>query len=214
MTPDTPPRPTPPKRRRERLGFFLLVILACCIVAGVFVWPDLVGSRGMIEREDAALKTLLRLRALELEHRDATGRFGFVRALEAGGLLGDLEVAETDGLRWVRTDGYRIEVLLPHARLGPDVVAIAPEGSDEPVDEELATRHFSVVARPIEPGVSGYRIWYVDERGELFLNEGVIDDASCALNALPETQVLGNVTLDTASYLLWQRASEVPPKHD
>lgn len=214
MTDVAPPLPTPPKRRRERLGLYLLVVLGCFVFIGVFVWPEFLGSQAMVRREDAAREVLMGIQARELELRESTGHFGFVRELEEAGLLEGYEVAESDGVRWVRVEGYRIEVLLPHGRLGPKVVGIAPDGSGKPVHEDLATRHFSVVARPIEPGVTGYRIWYVDERGELFLNEGVIDDTSCERNALPETQVLGNVSLDTASFLLWQRSSEVPPTRD
>jgi len=214
MSTASPPLPTPPRRRRERLGLFLLISLVSVLVVGVLVWPELRGARGIVEREDLARAAVLEVQAREAELRERSGRYGFVRALAEAGLLDDLEVVETDGVSWIRTAGYRIEVLLPHARLGPRTVGIIPEGSGMPVHAELATRHFSVVARPLEPAVSGHRMWYVDERGELYLNEGVIDDQSAVRNELPTTQVLENASLDTASYLLWQKASSVPPKVD
>ena len=214
MSTVAPPSPSPPKRRRERLGLFVVITLACLIVVAGLILPEYGGARRIVAREDAALEALLSVQAAELELHASSGRYGFVRALADAGLLGDLDVTESDGVAWVRTDGYRVEVLLPHGRLGPGTVGIVPEGSENAVDADLATRHFSVVARPLEPGVSGYRMWYVDQRGEVYLNEGVIDDASAALNDLPTTQVLKNASLDTASFLLWQKASGVPPVQD
>jgi hypothetical protein len=182
---------------------------ACVLVVAALVWPQVRGARGVVDREDLSRAALLQVRDRELALHEAAGRYGTVRELAEAGLLSDLDVAEGDGGAWVRTDGYRIDVLLPHARLGPGVVGITPDGSGTPIDPDLATRHFAVVARPVEPGVTGFRMWYVDERGDLYLNEGVIDDASAARNDLPTTQVLGSASLDTASFLLWQKESSI-----
>ncbi len=211
---EPPPRPALSGRRSERLGFFFLVILACVAAVAVLIWPTFQAARRIVGREDLARDALLALGKRQIEFHETSGHYGFVGDLAGAGLLEDLEVTETDGVPWVKMDGYRIDVLLPHARLGPGVVAIAPDGSEKPIDADLATRHFSVVARPLEPGVSGYRMWYVDERGELYLNEGVIDDEGAARNELPIVQVVSNATLDTARALLWQKASEVPPTED
>jgi len=214
MTDAPPPRPAPPRGRRQHLGFFLLVIAACVGIALAIVLPELGRMRDVVAREDAARARLEQIRETELRYRERTGRFGWIGELEKAGLLAGMVVRETDGVHWVASPGYRVDVLLPHARLGPGVVAIAPEDAEEPPDPDLLQRHFAVVARPLRPGVDGFRAWYVDEGGEVYLNEGVVDDEGAARNELPTTQVTGSMGLDTASYLLWQKASDIPPLGD
>ena len=94
------------------------------------------------------------------------------------------------------------------------MVGIVPRDAHEKPDPKLRTRHVSVVARPLKPGHSGFRMWYVDEQMELYLNEGVVDDVGARINELPAIQVSYSHRLDTARYLLWQLASEVPALRD
>lgn len=194
---------------------FLLIIVACLLLGAGLLLTERDRAVGLIAREDQARDALLCVREAQAAYHEQTGRYGWVEDLETAGLLDGLEVVSdaVEG-RSVRAEGYRIDVLLPHARLGPGVVGIGPRGGTHPSDPDLARRHFAIVARPLKPGVTGYRMWYVDEHDELYLNEGVLDDEGVALNQLPTTQVIGPVSLDTASFLLWQRASEVPPVDD
>jgi hypothetical protein len=203
-------------RRREHLGIFLLVIAICLGVAMVVLVKESGRASALVAREDMARDTLEKVREAQLAFHRQEGRYGWIDELEAAGLLDGLDVGsdEDPPRRWVRSDGYRVDALLPHALLATDVVAIVRRGDGKTVDPELSTRHFSLVARPIEPRRSGHRIWYVDERNELYLNEGVIDDEGAARNLLPSTQVRGSATLATADYLLWQKVEDISPDGD
>ncbi|MFV1959869.1 MAG: hypothetical protein ACC662_10700, partial [Planctomycetota bacterium] len=102
-----------------------------------------------------------------------------------------------------------IDVLLPHGRLGASGVALTPRGIGRPPPElSLCRQHMAVVARPLEPGVTGWRMWYLDERGEVYLNEGVVDQVGARRNELPERQITHSEPLQSGSPLLWQRLDE------
>ncbi len=224
--PEAPPAPTPVPpagaraarralgKRRERAWPYLVVVAAA---AAAIVWPLVRESRrahAMIEREHEALAALDRVAAAEESLREATGRYGWVEDLERSGRLGGLRVAGPDAGRYVASPGYRVDVLLPWGRLGGRGIGLVPRGGAHPPDDDLSTSHFAVVARPLEPGTSGWRAFYMDEEAVLFLNEGVTDADSAALNPLPETKVHASQPMQSGRALLWQRADEAVPSDD
>lgn len=192
--------------RREHTLFFSLVILA----AAFFIVAPLLKERGLavakVSNEDAALGAVFAIAEAERLYLEAHGRYGWIGDLVRDDLLRGYEVIEEDGRRYVLTPGYRTDLLLPHGREGAEGIAIAPRGPGQPPPHpELVARHMSVVARPLEPGVTGWRTWYLDERGDVFLNEGVVDVAGAMVNRLPTAQVLRTQSLVSGRPLLWQR---------
>ncbi len=185
-----------------------MIVAGLGVIAGhVYVVRD--RARRVIDREEAALAVLWQVRGALGRLHGQEGRYAFVEELEGAGLLAGLEVVQEEGRRHVASEGYRIDVLLPHARLGQGLIAISPRGAEHPPDPDLSTRHFAVVARPLEPLVSGTRMYYVDEKDDLFLNEGIVDDAGARFNPLPLVQIRESQRLDSANAVAWQRAWEV-----
>jgi hypothetical protein len=163
-------------------------------------------ARERVAREDQALEVLRRVAEAERRHRDRHGRHASLDDLVRGGVLDAALLAGGPDDVHVASPGYRIDVLLPTARIEPEVVAIARPGEAAP-DPELCREHFAAVARPTEPGRSGYRSWYLDERGDLFLNEGVLDKAGLRLNDLPRYLVRRSEIAGSSSPMLWQQVS-------
>lgn len=173
-------------RRRERAGFWWTVVLL--LVSGViaaFVLEARV-SQGMVAREDAALSALRSLLVAAEEHRKRAGRFGWLEEMAAGTPLAVATEAGAQGLEG-RSDGYRIELLLPTGRGPTGDVLLGAHGST--LDPLLAARHLALVARPRLPGKDGYRSYYLDETGRVFVQEGVADAEGLAANALPRARV-------------------------
>ncbi|MHC5009729.1 MAG: hypothetical protein ACYTG6_02135, partial [Planctomycetota bacterium] len=171
MTTPTPVPAPMPARRREGLGLFLGLIGLCVLVVASQWLEERSHARELVAREDGALTRLEQVIAAQATYRARQGRYGWLEELAVAGLLQGLPVVEEGEGTHVRADGYRIDVLLPRASLGADVVEIGPSWEGQ-ADLSLARKHFAAVARPLEPGVTGWRSWYLDERGELFLNEG------------------------------------------
>jgi hypothetical protein len=198
-------RDTTFRSRREGLWPFLVVTLACLAAIALVGLAHDRRAHELVAREDAALDALRRVAAAEGAYREQAGRYGWLADLERAGLLQGLEVRGGEDPH-VRAADYRIDVLLPTVRLGPEEVQIAPQGEQEP-DPALAEQHFAAVARPLAPGVSGFRSWYLDEKGELYLNEGVLDREGLALNALPLHLVRSSEAMGSPSPMLWQHAA-------
>jgi hypothetical protein len=173
-------------RRVERAGFWTAVFVA--IVAGVFavLLAQRAVARGKVDREDAALEAVrLVLREAEAYRREA-GRFGWLEELGAAKPLRLPVVPGPQGLE-ARTEGYRIQVLLPTGRSASGQVLLAPSGAT--FDPLLAARHVAVVARPLVPGEDGYRAFYLDETGRVFVQEGAVDGEGLRENALPRARI-------------------------
>lgn len=171
-------------RRRESLLLSLLVLgaaLACVLVLLARVDRSVAE---VLARERAAHSAAQRVVQAQTRLLAARGAYGGVADLAAAGLL-DLPLTTVAGATCATLDGYRLDVLLP---TGPGIGPLVPVGLPELArpDAELARKHFAVVARPLEPGRSGYRIWYLDEAGRTFVCEGVSDEEGLAANPLPE----------------------------
>lgn len=176
------------ERRREAL---LLPLAVIALAVGSALWI----GRGedarlgaLVTRERAAFQLLRTLAAAEAGYKAREGRFGSVADLGRAGLLPPGATRRDGEAVWLAADGYRIDVLLP---TGPGVGGLVPLGLPGPSrpDPDLAVRHFSAVARPLEPGVSGYRIIYLDEQGRSFVSEGLSDEEGLRENPLPAFRV-------------------------
>jgi hypothetical protein len=186
-------------RRREGLLLPGVVVVACVAVAVAWALREREALRARVEREDAALAAVLLVASAERAHREATGVHGWIDELASAGRLPGLSVETLDGRAVVRTPGYRVEVLLPR-----NEARIVPAGGPEP-DPALRAAHFAVVARPLAPGVDGFRTWYLDERGDVFALEGAVDPEALRRNELPDWPV-GLVGADAAGRLgEWQK---------
>jgi hypothetical protein len=176
-------------RRREGILWPLLLLAAVGVVVAAVLRDERGAARARVANEDGALALARELVAAEQAYRTRTGRFGWLEDLREAGLLpaGLATRAQPHGLQALGS-GYQIDVLLPTGRAVNGVVPLGASGSSTP-DAELATRHVAVVARPLRPGVDGFRTWYVDESAHAFVSEGVSDLDSLADNPLPARQV-------------------------
>lgn len=175
-------------RRRERLLLPLGVLLAVTTACLVVFLRTRDGVRDLVERERGALAVARRLAEAERLYLEREGRYGSVAEVGAAGLLGGISVISASDANHAVSPGYRLDVLLPSGQaLGPLLPLALPERS--PPDPELARRHFAIVARPLNPGVSGYRSWYLDEAGLLLVSEGISDEEGLLQNPLPQFRV-------------------------
>ena len=200
------PPSSPITTRREHTAFFVVVLLVAALLIVAPLLRERQAAASKVENENRALSTLFEVAEAEQRYHDTHGRYGWLGDLARDDLVGGLTLVEEDGRRYVATPGYRIDVLLPHGREGAHGIAIAPRGPGRPPPHpDLVGRHVSMVARPLEPGISGWRMWYLDERGEVFLNEGVVDVEGALANRLPLKQVTTSQQLQSGLPLLWQK---------
>jgi hypothetical protein len=185
--------------RRESIGWAAAILLVC-VAAGVLRLRAVQREAAeVVAREDAARRLLERIRDAETVHHERTGTYAWLDDLEG------IETVRGEGRAVAATPGYRIDLLLPTERRAGDRLRLAVRGEAEP-DLALAKRHFAAVARPTDPGISGFRTWYLDERGDLFHSEGVVDPEALAHGALPEWAVRGEASRDSPSAILWRRS--------
>ena len=196
-------------RRRDGAPLFVLLILAAAAVIIVPLWRQRSQAVEMVHNEDAAMVMVDRVHEAEVRFHAREGRYGWVEDLERAGLLEGFEVVRDGDTFYVASPGYRVDVLLPTARLGSTNVELVVQGGDKPVDFDLASRHVSVVARPVRPMETGWRSYYVDEDDVLYTNEGVADTDGARLNALPKTQVKMSQLLHSSRPMLWQKPEDL-----
>jgi len=173
-----------PSRRHERAGLWWGLLLA--LVTGVLLVLEQQRRQGAehVAREDAALAAVKSLIAAEQTHRASAGRFAWLE--ELGATLPVATKAGPQGLEG-RSPGYRLDVLLPSGRgAGGEILLVTRGGATDPL---LAARHLAVVARPLVPGESGWRIFYADETGRVFVQEGAIDAEGSRENLLPRARL-------------------------
>ena len=194
-----------PEPRRDRGWLFGLVVLGAAAAILLALAVEGGRARALVEGEDAAASAVRAVAAAEAAFHAREGRYGWLAELAASGVLGGVVVSHEPSPEHATTPGYRIDVLLPTGLRGARVVEIARRGEGE-VDEELRRGHFAVVARPTEPGRTGWRTWYLDEDGVLYLAEGVADVEAALESPLPATQVKAAQPQLSARELLWQRA--------
>ncbi len=196
--------------RREHTLFFSLILIGAAVLIVTPLLKERRVARTKVENENESLGALFDLAEAQARYHETHGRYGWLADLASDDLDAGYPLREEDGRRYVTTPGYRIDVLLPHGREGAAGIAIAPRGPGQPPpDLELVKRHFVLVARPLAPGESGWRMWYLDERGDVYLNEGVVDVSGALLNRLPTKMVLGSQQLHSGRPLLWQRLDDL-----
>jgi hypothetical protein len=207
------PVPADRARRREGALPFVLVLIA----VGAFTVSLLFGhrdtARRQVRQEDGALAALGALREAERAHHGATGRYVDVDELARAGRLppgGTLAGGSEDP--HIALPGYRIDVLLPVRLEAGRLVRIARPVRRAP-DATLATRHMTLVARPIRPPEDGYRTYTTDETGATWVAEGVSDDITTQRNPLPDAH-LSTSELADGSGRVWHRLERLVPFGD
>lgn len=185
-----------------------LIVLPLLVVVVGIVWFVLqtqgetliVGDR--VIREDQARSMVERLAQAQTAFHAAEGRYGWLEELRGAGSL-DGVTWQTQGLDLVATTpGYRIDVMLPATTSAGEAVALGLR-SEERLSERLARKHFAIVARPWGDPSDAWRTWYLDERGRLFVNEGVSDTQTRSQPALPTVLVGPNGGTDPAGLRWW-----------
>ena len=167
-------------------------------------------AEARIRHEDAALELVRRLVAAQERHHAAQGRYGWLEDLRAAGML-DGVPTRTEGTDLVAaTPGYRIDVLLPATSSASQVVALGAR-AEERLNERLARKHFAVVARPWDDDTSAWRTWYLDERGRIFVNEGVSDPLTRERPPLPSMRPADHGGVDPAG-LRWWPLDDLPER--
>ncbi len=196
-------------RRRERaLPFVILFLLALAVI----VLPLARGvheARRMVANEDEAVRVLTRLRSAEVVLRAERGHYGWLGDLAQAGLIPDLVVEDEPSPPHVVLDGYRIDVLLPYGHVGGNIVGLVTEADARDRDPTLSQDHVSLVARPLAPAETGWRMYYLDEDDRLFVNEGVTDPESAERNQLPKSQVKEPQPQLSSRPHLWQLAEGI-----
>ena len=183
---------SPPARRREG------IILPLLVLGGVIAFSVLWGTRArdqasaMVAREDRALAVAKALVAAEARYHESAGRYGWIEDLADLGLLPAPTAPGPHGLQLV-ADGYRLDLLLPSAPPNAFGVEIRPHDGGPP-DHDGAAQHLAVVARPDTPGRDGYRVWYLDETGQVFVSETVCEEQDQRALALPTLRLERSTT--------------------
>lgn len=198
--------------RRSRESVLLPILVALGIVAWFVVRAASEGdeARVRVGREDAALAVLQQIATAQGAYHQARGRYGWLEDLRAAGLL--------DGVTWFEggadlaavVPDYRIDVVLPATTSAAQLTALAPRAAAR-ASERLARRHFAVVARPWGDASGGWRTWYLDERGRIYVNEGVSDPVTRVQPPLPSALVPENGGTDPAG-LRWWPLDDLPER--
>ena len=191
---------------KSRLGLPLLVIV---LAAGATYWwmeRELNIASCIVAEEDETLEALAKVLEAQGRYLKRHRTYAWAGQLADDGLLDGMTRGEEDEIRV--SDAYRIDVLLPHRAASKGAIAIAPRGAKTP-SKELARKYMSLVARPLRPGVDGYRVYYVDQRGEFFAHEGVIDETTLMANRLPPFAIQHD-TSNSIAGLRWVKLERAP----
>lgn len=193
------------KKRRELLLVPLAIVAAS---VGAFAWALHDGrqiARGHVAREDQAVEMLRTLEAAQRAHHSDAGRFAWFDK------LGLSETLRTDDVgMYIEHAGYRFDALLPAQRQTTTAMQLVSQGGAT-VHRELRTKHFVLVARPLQPAKTGYRTFYLDDGGMLWINEGVSDEETARRNPLPIAH-LGTSDGKDLSGRVWTRKDKLVPR--
>lgn len=198
--------------RRTREFVALPILAALVAVAWFVVHVRGEGERGhaRVALEDQAVHAVEALAAAQGRLLEAEKRYGWLAELRAAGGLPGLTYREIEGALTVSTPGYRIDVLLPATTSAGAAVALAPR-SQARLSDRLARRHFAVVARPWGQAPGGWRTYYLDERGRMFVNEGVSDPTTRSRPPLPPIRVAENGGTGPGGHRWWP-LDDLPPR--
>lgn len=193
------------RQRREWLLVPSLLIVGC---VAAFAWALHDGretARRQSEREDQAQAMLRTLEQAQRTHHEQSGRYTWLDELS----LPVTRQTDETGAYFEHAD-YRFDVLLPAKRQMSATVQLATQGAKSE-HRELRTKHFVLIARPIDPGISGYRTFYVDETGFVWVNEGVSDEETLHRNPLPVLHLDTSEGKDLSGRV-WTRLDTLVPR--
>ena len=195
-------------RRRESILWPLAVLALLGGGLILVVERERSAARERVANEDAALATVRALARAEEAFHVRTGRYGWLEELRDAGLLpgGAAIRVAAHGLQALAA-GYTFDILLPSGRPVVGEVPLAAHAAGPP-EPALAGKHFAVVARPERPGKDGFRTWYLDEEGRVYLSEGVSDVEGLQANPLPTARVTQPRKQD-APGLVWRRLDDL-----
>lgn len=202
--------PPPLRPTRERTWIYILVILACGVGFGWHVVGLEAEVADLVRAEDAAKATVGEVFEAQKRHRTHTGQFGTLAELATGGELTGVEVVEDEDAApgFVR-HGYRFELLLPDSKSGEGHLRMIRDLDREGRPSvSLRKHHHMIVARPVEPGQTGFRILYMDEAGDLWVSEGVSDEAQRNVNPLPRAH-LATTGAKNPLGLVWMKWADI-----
>ncbi len=191
------------ERKREHLWTGILLAGAALVGFLVLLLDARNEARERVDFEEQALARLEAVSEAARRFHEREGRYGTARELAETALI---------DATWLAPDGsivsprYRIDVLLPNGMSPSGFLRMAP-AVPEATQDRLATQHYAVVARPWGEERTGHRTFYVDERGEVNVSEGVADVGGGVGVVLPEFH-LGQSKLGDVSGLRWRPLAE------
>lgn len=198
------------RRTREYIWIPVLVAVAGVIWFVLYARSESEVVVDRVAREDAALAVVKQLAEAQTRYHASAGRYGWIQDLRGSGGLDGI-TWRTEGMDVVAaTPGYRIDVLLPATTSAGEAIAMGIR-SEERTSERLARKHFAVVARPWGDDTSAWRTWYLDERGRIYVNEGVSDPLTRDRPPLPTVRVPEPGGVDAAG-LRWWPLDDLPPR--
>ncbi len=181
----------PRARPREHLIWSWLILGLSLATVLWITFGDQDRARAIVAREDAALANLQRVLVAQRAFHETNERYGWIEDLQEAGLLAVPPSSKVDGQTILDSPGYRIDVLLPKHRGADGNVRLGLRDQDA-ANTRLSAKYFAVVARPTEPGLSGYRVYYVDESGIVLVSDGVSDEQTRVRNPLPLAHLTSN----------------------
>ena len=193
------------QKRRERLLLPSLLILGC---VAAFVWALHTGretARGQARREDQALAMLHTIAEAQHSHHKQSGRYNWLDSLSLS-----VPIQTDEKGSYFEHADYRFDALLPAKRQVSAAVQLATQ-SAKSEHRELRAQHFVLIARPVQPGISGYRTFYLDETNFVWVNEGVSDEETLHRNPLPIAHLLTSDGKDFSGRV-WTRMDMLVPR--
>lgn len=193
------------KQRRERALVPLLLVAACAAVFSYALHAGRDVARAHVAREDVAVQTLRAVAQVQARQLEATGRYAWLDELDLPHAIEEDDVGPHFFL-----SGYRFDALLPAQRQTTPAVRVLGKAQGTP-HRELRTKHFVLVARPADPGRTGYRSFYVDETDLVWINEGVSDEETLRRNPLPVAHLATSDGKDLSGRV-WTRQDKLVPR--
>lgn len=201
---------------RERLWPFLGV---AAVATALFVGYMMRLGREtevLVQVEDGAKDALVALVEAQRAFHAREGCFASVDDLVGARALpaSVAPVSRTgDAPSHLRVEGYRIDVLLPVRQTPDGQIWILPEGDEARPHPGLLEAHVAMVARPLEVGLTGWRVFYTDESGVLWASDMVSDESARRVNPLPLRHLsTGEATWDGP--LSWTPLAEIEARNE
>ena len=193
------------RQRREWVFVPLLLVGACVAAFAYALHRGREVAQAHVAREDTAVSALRAIAQAQARHHESESRYAW---------LDDLALTHsvhTDDVGpHVLVDGYRIDALLPAQRQTSPAVEVISKTQGK-AHRDLRGKYFVLVARPADPGKTGYRAFYLDEGGLVWINEGVSDEETLRRNPLPRTHLATSEGKDPSGRV-WTRQDKLVPR--